>query len=129
MELNISYTLTEWKDPMMAQLFEYVCHIEQEPDIYRIQDMDGLFSFLNSRMDEFMKDNPGYRKPAGLWLLYCRSSLNQPMIRISYLHQQITIKLKTLNHETNPSKISATLGHISNGLSRIFSSANREPKD
>jgi len=33
MELNISYTLTDWKDPMMAQLFEYVQHIEQEPDI------------------------------------------------------------------------------------------------
>lgn len=104
MELNLSFTLTDWKDPMMAQLFDYVQHIEQVPDIYGIQDMDTLFTFLQSRMEEFMKSNPGYRKPAGLELCYCRPSCCPPTIRVAYLDQKFTIKLKPLNHENNPGK-------------------------
>lgn len=103
MELNLSFTLTDWKDPMMAQLFAYVQHIEREPDIYSIQDMDTLFTFLQHRMEEFMKANRTYRKPAGLELCYCRPSCCAPTIRMSFLNQSFTIKLKPLDHEKNPS--------------------------
>ncbi len=89
-------------DPLMAQLFAYAKHVEEVPEIYGIQDMDTLFTFLQSRMEEFMKVNGGYRKPSGLEVCYCRPSCCPPTIRVAYLEQRFTIKLKSLNHEQNP---------------------------
>ena len=90
-----------FKDELLRYLYAYSIHVEVEPDIYGIQDMDTLFTFLQSRMEEFMKANPSYRKPAGLELCYCRPSCCPPTIRVAYLDQKFTIK--SLNHEKNPS--------------------------
>lgn len=114
MELIINSSCeVNWKDPMMSQLYDYALHINKESDIYGIQDMDTLFTFLKSRMEEFMKANPRYRKPAGLELCYCRPSCCTPTIRVAYLDQKFTIKLKSLNHENNPgnSDPDATVQH------------------
>lgn len=129
MELSILAIPIDFKEPMMAQLYQYVIQIQSEPDLYGIQDMDTLFSFLQSRMEEFMKANPSYRKPAGLELCYCRPSCCPPTIRINYLHQKVTIKSKPLNHEKSPSETIPALGHAAAGPARFFQSGDREPKD
>ena len=104
MELTLSTEGLQqpWKDPLLKFLYEYALHIDLEPEVYGIQDMDTLFTFLQSRIEEFMKANPAYRKPAGLELCYCRPSCCPPTIRVAFLDQKITIKTKPLNHEKNP---------------------------
>lgn len=104
MELTINQThpASQLFDPCMAYLYAYAKHVAEVPEIYGIQDMDTLFTFLQSRMQEFMKANPRYRKPASLEMCYCRPSCCPPTIRVAYLEQRFTIKLKSLNHEQNP---------------------------
>lgn len=109
MELNLSFTLTFWKDPMMHQLFALVRQIETGPDKYEIKDMDTLFTFLQRRMEEYIKAYPEYRKPAGLELRYSRPSCCPPTIRMSYINQSFTIKQKPLDHESNTEKPSGDL--------------------
>jgi hypothetical protein len=102
MELTINQThpASQLFDPLMACLYAYAKHIEEVPEIYGIQDMDTLFTFLQSRMEEFMNANPRYRKPASMELCYCRPSCCPATIRVAYLDQKFTIKYKT--HENNP---------------------------
>ena len=93
--LTYSHGPDTTRDPMMRQLLIYICHIILEPDVYDIQNLDTLFTFMKSRMEEFMKSNPSYRKPAGLELCYWRPSRCAPTIRVAYLDQKFTIKHKT----------------------------------
>jgi hypothetical protein len=94
MELTLTTTTDKpWKDPLLKALFDYTVQVITEPTIYRIGDMDTLFTFLQGRMGEFLKANPKYQKPAGLQLRYSRPSCCAPTIEGIYLDQKFTVNI------------------------------------
>ncbi|WP_157243354.1 hypothetical protein [Algoriphagus resistens] len=105
MQLEIIQYKTEsdWKDPLMKYLADYIELISQSyvGDVFPT--LDSAFGFIQSRMVEFMEVNPTYRKPIGLSLIYNRPSCCPHKIRLSYLNQFITIKQKS-THENNPNQ-------------------------
>ena len=95
-----------YKDPLFRHLASSIEELGKDYIKGMFQDMDTIFGFLQSRMEEFFKANPRYVKPAGLSLCYCRPSCCAPTIKLSYLSDFITIK--SLNHEKNPSNTNST---------------------
>lgn len=88
-------------DPLFRYLSGYARELTESYCADLFQDMDMVFGFLQTRMEEFFKANPGYRKPAGLSLCYSRPSCCAPTITLSYLDQSVIIS-KPKCHESNP---------------------------
>lgn len=91
-----------FKDPLFRYLASYIKEMGEDYAQGMFRNMDVIFQFLQTRMEEFFNANPTYVKPAGLCLCYCRPSCCPATIRLSYLKDFITIK--SLDHEKNPSK-------------------------
>lgn len=102
---------TLYKDPLFRYLAGYIEEMCQKYAQGMFRNLDVVFGFLQTRMEEFIEANPRYVKPAGLALCYCRPSCCEPTIRLSYLNDFITIK--SLNHEKNPSNHSRTAASVS----------------
>ena len=93
-----------YADPLHHYLAEWAEVLASEK-IESLTDLDSIFHYLVHQMDQFLRANPRYVKPAGLHLVHNRPSCCPATVKIEYRNEFII--LKPFSHETIPANTHA----------------------